>query len=112
MIKLRELIKQLTNYPDDYLCYAYEGESSGIVVINTDYKEVDFIEAKEQWWNIMKCSELIKRLEIIMDQYDDDYELYIWDGYTMSHIIDIDVYGSINERLKYPNMILLIDRRV
>ncbi len=49
MIKLRELIKQLTNYPDDYLCYAYEGESSGIVVINTDYKEVDFIEAKEQW---------------------------------------------------------------
>ena len=49
MIKLRELIKQLTNYPDDYLCYVYEGESSGIVVINTDYKEVDFIEAKEQW---------------------------------------------------------------
>lgn len=49
MIKLGELIRKLSTYPDDYTCFAYQGESSGIVIIDTDNKQVDFIEAEEKW---------------------------------------------------------------
>lgn len=46
MRTVKWLKEQLSKYPDDYLCYAYEGEDVGLVVISENGKS-DFISCRE-----------------------------------------------------------------
>ena len=44
MITVGELIETLKQHPSESKCYAYEGEDTGIVILNNDNKESAFIE--------------------------------------------------------------------
>lgn len=47
MITVAKLIEELQKYPPNALCYAYEGEVVGVVIINGDREELGYIEAPE-----------------------------------------------------------------
>ena len=50
MITVSELISALQKYPEDAMCYAYEGESIGIVVVDKEIGvELGFIPCREIW---------------------------------------------------------------
>lgn len=50
MIQIKHLINMLSEFPGDSLCYAYEGESRGIVILDQHHKEIGFIEASEAYY--------------------------------------------------------------
>lgn len=39
MIRVSELVEQLKQYPADAVCYAYEGEITGVVIRDKEDKE-------------------------------------------------------------------------
>ena len=43
MIDIRELIEKLKEFPADSKCYAYEGEQSGLVIVDPSGKEIGFV---------------------------------------------------------------------
>jgi hypothetical protein len=47
MIGVKEMIESLQKYPSDALCYAYEGEVIGVVVVDKYHKELGVIKASE-----------------------------------------------------------------
>lgn len=58
MITVKQAIEALSKYPAEALCYAYEGEITGIVVVTPGEKrELGVIEASEQ---IIEPSERIR----------------------------------------------------
>lgn len=47
-ITVKSMIEQLSKYPEDALCYAYEGEIIGVVIADKeDKKELGYIIAGE-----------------------------------------------------------------
>ena len=54
MITVLELITALQEYPEDAMCYAYEGESTGVVIVKPHKddiitRELGFIPCRELW---------------------------------------------------------------
>lgn len=54
MITVEECVRELLKYPRDAMVYAYEGESTGIVVVAPDAagcstRELGFIPCRELW---------------------------------------------------------------
>ena len=52
MITIKELRERLSRYPDDAMVYPYEGEATGIVIVERDGNELGFIrvdELDERW---------------------------------------------------------------
>src|SRR5437660_1148673 len=47
MIKIKDLIPILGSLPDDCICYAYDGEVTGIVIWNKEGKELGYIPCNE-----------------------------------------------------------------
>jgi len=47
MITVKELINRLQKFDQEAMCYAYEGEATGIVIVDEEGHSIDFIEAKE-----------------------------------------------------------------
>lgn len=45
---VKELIEKLNRYPSNAIVYAYEGEATGIVIIDENHDELGFIECKEE----------------------------------------------------------------
>lgn len=43
-LTIREYIKRLAEYPDDYTAEAYQGEANGLRVENDEGEQVGFIE--------------------------------------------------------------------
>lgn len=43
MIDIRELIDKLKEFQSDSMCYAYEWEQSGLVIVDPDGKEIGFV---------------------------------------------------------------------
>lgn len=53
-ITVKKLIEELSKYPEDALCYAYEGSTAGVVIVadkeihkSGDREELGFILASE-----------------------------------------------------------------
>lgn len=54
MITVAELICELKKYPEKAMCYAYEGESTGVVIVAPNAvgystEELGFIPCREMW---------------------------------------------------------------
>jgi hypothetical protein len=52
MITVRDMIEALSIFPPDALCYAYEGEVTGVVIVDNNGPEsieLGVIEAYEEW---------------------------------------------------------------
>jgi hypothetical protein len=47
MLTVAELIAALSAYPKDAFVYAYEGEVTGVVIVDRDHTEIGYIEARE-----------------------------------------------------------------
>ena len=47
MITVAEMIQALQKFPPNALCYAYEGEITGVVVVNGDGDELGYVSAPE-----------------------------------------------------------------
>jgi len=45
MIKISNLVEELKKFPQDALVYAYEGESTCIVIVDSNHKELGHIPA-------------------------------------------------------------------
>ena len=48
MITIKELRERLSGYPDDAMVYPYEGEVTGIVIVEHDGNELGFIRVDER----------------------------------------------------------------
>lgn len=47
MISVKKMKEELNKFPEDAMCYAYEGEITGVVVVDKDREEVGYIHASE-----------------------------------------------------------------
>lgn len=47
MLTVAELIAALSAYPKDAFVYAYEGEVTGVVIVDSTDKEIGYVECRE-----------------------------------------------------------------
>jgi len=60
MKTVKELINELKKFPEDALCYGYEGEGMGIAIRTKDGKKHGFIYAGESEISKDKETEILK----------------------------------------------------
>lgn len=49
MLKVSTLIKTLRKLPDGYFCYAYDGEMTGLIIVDKDYYEFGEIHTTDRY---------------------------------------------------------------